>query len=321
LISPALPTVYSGSIKLDLGRRDFTINTLAVQFSPSTAAGRILDFYGGLRDLQQGLIRVLHNLSFVDDPTRMLRAVRFELRLGFQIEPRSAELMQTALPMLRRITGERVRNELNLLLREREPGRGLLMLQERSLLSAIHPAFAIQPEITEQFEKVRTVRPVWMNEPSDLTDLYWHSIAAGIELEALPSLLERLLMPHQMADSMIAAAKLLHDDLLRHLDTRPSQIDARLYDIAETALLTVWLLSDDARAREQIERYVMEWRHIRPTTNGHRLMERGLKPGPCYAILLNRLRAARLDGEVSDDAAETALLEKLLAEGVCDDGA
>ncbi|MBZ0292399.1 MAG: CBS domain-containing protein, partial [Anaerolineae bacterium] len=106
----ALPTVYRSSIKLDLQRRDFTINTLAIQLSPETASGQILDFCGGEADLQAGLIRVLHSLSFVDDPTRILRAMRFKRRLGFTIEARTAELISTALPMLRRITGERIRN-------------------------------------------------------------------------------------------------------------------------------------------------------------------------------------------------------------------
>ncbi|MBZ0278549.1 MAG: CBS domain-containing protein, partial [Anaerolineae bacterium] len=124
----ALPTVYHSSIKLDLQRRDFTVNTLAVQLSPRPAMGRILDFYGGLHDLQGRLIRVLHSLSFVDDPTRILRAVRFEHRLGFTIEPRTAELIETALPMLGRITGERVRNELLLLFKEPEPENALLAL-------------------------------------------------------------------------------------------------------------------------------------------------------------------------------------------------
>ena len=105
----ALPTVYDSSIKLDLQRRDFTINTLAVQISPVSMFGRVVDFYGGVRDLEAKLIRVLHTLSFIDDPTRILRAFRFERRLGFKIEERTAELVQTALPMLGRITGERLR--------------------------------------------------------------------------------------------------------------------------------------------------------------------------------------------------------------------
>ena len=97
--------------------------------------------------MRAGLIRVLHSLSFVDDPTRILRAVRFERRLGFQIEPRTAELIDTALPMLRRITGERVRNELTLLLGEADPAGSFLLLQTRGILKAIHPAFVVADDL------------------------------------------------------------------------------------------------------------------------------------------------------------------------------
>ncbi|HRF98711.1 MAG TPA: hypothetical protein PLZ51_26060, partial [Aggregatilineales bacterium] len=98
-----------------------------------------LDFYGGMNDLNNGVIRALHSLSFVDDPTRILRAIRFEQRLNFTIEGRTGELIATHREMLRRITGERVRNELTLLLREELPERGIFALHERGLLVAIHP--------------------------------------------------------------------------------------------------------------------------------------------------------------------------------------
>src|SRR5690606_37682656 len=106
----ALPEVERGSIKLDLHRRDFTINTLAIRLD-GAYLGQLLDFYGGMRDLERGLIRALHSLSFIDDPTRILRAVRLEQRLGFQIEPRTRELIADALPMLDRVTGDRIRHE------------------------------------------------------------------------------------------------------------------------------------------------------------------------------------------------------------------
>ncbi|MBC7223147.1 MAG: CBS domain-containing protein, partial [Anaerolineae bacterium] len=107
----ALPQVERSSIRQDLHRRDFTINTLAIALAPDRF-GELLDFYGGHQDLRRGIIRVLHSLSFVEDPTRMLRAVRLEQRLGFRIEERTAELIENARDLLRRTTGERIRHEL-----------------------------------------------------------------------------------------------------------------------------------------------------------------------------------------------------------------
>lgn len=316
----ALPTVYSGSIKLDLARRDFTINTLAVQLSPKAAFGRILDFFGGMADLRAGRITVLHNLSFVDDPTRMLRAVRFEHRLGFHVEARTAELMHTALPMLRRITGERLRNELTLLLRERAPEQALALLEARGLLAAIHPGLTFD-EAATWFEAARATPPPFDLDDTSLSDIYWHLIGLGVPLAQLPAVNERLMMPHGLAASMMTAAQLVQaETLLADPDARPSQIDHLLKDVANVTLYVVWLARPEPVVRERIERAVREWRAVRPKTDGHTLKARGLTPGPCFTRILTRLRAAWLDGEVRDEAAERQLLDRLLDEGICDDG-
>jgi len=316
----ALPTVYDSSIKLDLGRRDFTINSLAVQLSPSTAIGHILDFYGGIHDLKAGLIRVLHSLSYVDDPTRILRAVRFEQRLGFTIEARTAELIESAKPMLARITGERLRNELTLLLREKEPEKGLLNLQRRGVLTAIHPTFTLPDEIGADFQYVRSFEVPWPLTPYDMADLYWHLIATYIPWDNLQSFCERLMFAHDMVESLIAARQLIEQ--LEHFtvgNPKPSSISEHLKDMPELALLTAWLRIRDARIRETMRRYWVEWRHIRPITNGHTLRQIGLTPGPCYGIILKRLHDARLDGEIQTEADEKRLIQKLIDEGICDD--
>ncbi len=319
----ALPTVYDGSIKLDLLRRDFTINTLAAQFSPMAASGRILNFYSGLADLHNGLIRVLHNLSFVEDPTRMLRAVRFEQRLGFQIETRTAELLITALPMLRRITGERVRNELSLILREREPERPLLELQQRGILAAIHPALIFDARIAALFQSGRTQSPPWPMAAPDPVALNWHLIATVLPADALAAICERLLMPQGQAETMLSAARVIALlDWLDSADLKPSQIDARLGGIADIALFAAWLAAPTtSRSRSRIKRFASTWRDVRPVTNGHTLQAMKLRPGPCYTVILSRLRAARLDSEVDSDEGERQLLQRLIDEGVCDGSA
>ncbi|MCC6612145.1 MAG: CBS domain-containing protein [Anaerolineae bacterium] len=314
----ALPTVYSGSIKLDLQRRDFTINALAVQISPSF--GRILDYYGGLRDLELKHLRVLHSLSFIDDPTRIVRAVRFEQRLQFEIEPRTADLIPTALPMLGRITGERVRNELNLLLHEPQPEGGLLSLAKRGALSAIHPALRFDEKAADLFRRARAT-----DAPNGLSiafpDMYWHLLALSMTPEEAESMCERLRVPRPMQVSLPQTAR-LNDDLRRLIDENalPSAITRVLETCEVDALLAHYIRAeDDSPEREMIARFLADWRHVKPITDGHRLKAMGLEPGPCFKEILDRLRTARLDDTIKTDEDEMLLLQSLLGDGICDD--
>ena len=127
----ALPTVEKGSIKMDLSRRDFTINTLAIQLNPR-GYGEIIDFFGGMKDIKEKTIRVLHNLSFVEDPTRIFRAIRFEQRLGFQIGKHTQHLMRNSVKMgfLQRLSGGRILSELILILKEDMQTRGPVKLSD-----------------------------------------------------------------------------------------------------------------------------------------------------------------------------------------------
>ncbi|MDZ4159543.1 MAG: CBS domain-containing protein, partial [Anaerolineaceae bacterium] len=154
----ALPVVERGSIKLDLHRRDFTINTMALRLD-GKHYGELYDYWGGLADLRRGLVRALHSLSFVDDPTRMLRAVRFEQRFGFNIENRTLQLMREAQPMLRQVSGQRLTHELNLILLEAQPADMLNRLQELGLLSAIHPLFNWKSEWKDVLQSALTQQP------------------------------------------------------------------------------------------------------------------------------------------------------------------
>lgn len=315
----ALPTVYAGSIKLDLVRRDFTINTLAVQLSPAGDFGRVVDYYGGLRDLREGIIRVLHSLSFIDDPTRIIRASRFAARLGFTIEPRTLDLMDTALPMLARVTGERVRNELELILQEPEPEIRLRWLVERGVLRAIQPGFIVNEQTLAYFSAARTVEKPWPSDSVDTTDLYWHILAAGFQHDQLAGWSERLLFSAKRSESFQRLHHFLSD--VKQVDLkalRPSQVVDLCAGVTETALLTAWLIGDQS-LRQAVHHYWTEWRLVRPATDGHHLQSKGIRPGPCYSVLLKRLRDARLDGEVQNANQEEKLLNQLLEDDrICD---
>lgn len=309
----ALPTVYNSGIKLDLRRRDFTINSMAVQLSPVRAMWQILDFYGGLSDLDNGLIRVLHSLSFVDDPTRILRAVRFANRLNFEIEARTKDLIQSALPMLKRVTGERLQNELTLILNDDSPADALIQLEQLNILQSIHPQFQIPNNIRDVFDLLAQKKyPQWGQE-SDL--LRWHILMATVNHEAIEAILEELLFAQNKISSIKKSAEILQDaSEVIYDDAKPSVIFKRLKPLTDEALMTVWLLADTALARQRIKTFYMSWRHIKPISDGNTLKQMGLKPSPIFREILERLQDAWLDGEVHDEEQEKVLLAKLVAE-------
>lgn len=314
----ALPTIYSGSIKLDLLRRDFTINTLAMQVGP--AYGRIIDLYGGLNDLKQRQLRVLHSLSFIDDPTRILRAARFEQRLGFQLEARTESLIQPALPMLGRITGERVRNELNLVLREAQPEAILLRLMARGALQAIHPAFRFDEELAALFQKARDDAASNPDLAFSFPEVYWHLLALRMTTGEVEALCLRLLFPRGLHDTMLQTARLSYmTERLAQPDLRPSAVTTMLDEYDAQALLAHSIASDNPTVQTRLRNTLRVYRQMTPVTDGHALKAMGLKPGPCFKRILDRLRAARLDGEIATEADEAALTSRLIAEGICDD--
>ena len=304
----ALPTVYRSGIKLDLRRRDFTINALAVQLSPKSHQWRILDFYGGLADLDNQQIRVLHSLSFVDDPTRILRAIRFATRLDFTIESRTHELIKGALLMMGRITGERIRKELNLMLQEDDALKSLNYLQSYQIPQHIHTDFVLKDETIRVFEDYVADYPQW---EIDVEKLVWHILFAP--LQQVEKICERLLFNQQTCRAIVQTSQLIEQK--KELKTgKPSQIVKLLTDATNETLIALWLWCDDAHIRQNIEKYHDIWQEITPTIDGNILKQHGLKPSPHYRTILATIRDAWLDGEVNNPIEEDALLNRLIAE-------
>ena len=154
----ALPRVTPGSIRDDLFRRDFTINAMALSLAPGEF-GRLLDEYGGSRDVRDGIIRVLHGRSFIDDPTRIFRAVRFEARLGFRIvaadEVRIAETL--SLRLLERLEDYRIVAELRLIFREPDPVKPLRRLGRLGVIGDLESLRGERACLGEPLEKSRRI--------------------------------------------------------------------------------------------------------------------------------------------------------------------
>ena len=313
----ALPEVSHGSIKLDLHRRDFAINTLAVRLD-GAFLGQLLDFYGGQEDLEDGVIRVLHSLSFVDDPTRILRAVRLEQRLNFRIEPRTLELIEDALPLLDRVSGARIRHEIELTLQEADPTAALSRLAELDVLTHIYEGLVWLPETAVFFQRVPQFwqEPPWAEWLAEETPLFTYF---ALWLAALPQVdqrgaMRRLRVRKATMTDVLACGRVRREWVTLPADLKPSEVVQLMRPFPIRVLLVGRILLAGCPAAQLIERYLQEWRGVKTAVTGHDLREMGLKSGPQYGILLDKLLAARLDGEVTSEAEERALLDKLLAE-------
>ena len=318
--SAALPEVERSSIKADLHRRDFTINTLAIRLD-SDHYGQLLDFYGGEQDLKDGLIRVLHSLSLIEDPTRIMRAARFEQRLGFTIEERTAELIEDALPMLSRVTGERIRHELYLILGEREPERVLCRLDGLNVLAQLQGRLACGEDVWTWFGQLRDTLAtgIWDVEteedgrptPGLYLALFCYHLPRA-EMEAFAGYLKifriDLTLLRQVADLKDAGAKLDQPGLANR------QIYALFRHSSSASRLIFWLCTRSQRVRDRLRLYETQLRHVRPVVDGEYLKSLGLKPSPLYSRLLNAVRDARLDGELDTVEEEKALIAHLLRE-------
>jgi tRNA nucleotidyltransferase (CCA-adding enzyme) len=307
----ALPTVERGSIKLDLHRRDFTINTLALRLD-GNHYGELHDYWGGLADIERGLVRVLHSLSFVDDPTRLLRAVRYEQRYGFEIESRTRQLMDEARPMLEKLSAERVRHELDRMLDESNWYEMIARLEKLGLLKAIHvaltpPSPGFSPPTDEGLASYPL--PGMLLPNRTLAWLLWLS---PLESATIKTLSRRLRFPAALT-RLLLAASLLRADLQTLVDSPPSSWVDRLEDMPELAVYAV-SLSVEGQAKRALNDYLKKWRHVKPRTTGHDLKQLGLPPGPNYQNILRTLRNAWLDGEIDAENEEIALLEHLLSQ-------
>ncbi len=311
----ALPSVTPGDIQHDLRRRDFTLNTLAIQLSPEQDAGRLLDCCGGLSDLQQRLIRVLHDDSFVDDPTRILRVFRLAVRLQFDVEARTAKLMRAALPMLGRVSGKRLCNEIERILQEARAGEVFRRLQELGVLQSIHPSFRVSEKLSERLEDQRGMSPPWPACASDRHSLEWLLLMADVNKADALSLCQRLDLTQAMTRSIVASTELIaRADQLQDTATRPSEAVRLLDGIPEASLCVVWLLLGDCPAAQQkLEAYVQTWRHQRASINGDDLKRLGIPPGPQYKHILEKLRFAWIDGDVKTKEEENALLLEMIS--------
>jgi tRNA nucleotidyltransferase (CCA-adding enzyme) len=299
----ALPTVILGSLADDLRRRDFTINALAIRLDGSDF-GELRDDLHGMDDLQKGIIRVLHPRSFIEDPTRMYRAVRYERRYGFKIDEGTLALIPEARPYVERLSAQRIRHELDLILEESHTLSMLKRLEELDLLSVIHPALANFNQ--SDLATVKSEDAVLQNRNSRW--ILWLMHLPDQEMEFLN---ERLRFPSDLL-KILHSASSLNANLTAVVGLKPSKAVEFLESYSIKAIEVLSRAAQDEKIRDILDKYLSEWWYVKPKTTGHDLKKRGLPPGPKYSEILRRLRAAWLDAEVKSEEEERALLNKLL---------
>ena len=294
----ALPTVKLGTLTDDIHRRDFTINALAIRLD-GEHFGELHDELNSLDDIKNGIVRVLHPRSFVDDPTRMFRAVRYEKRYDFKIASETLSLMPEALPIVEKLSAQRVRHELDLILEEPNVAPMLEHLGNLDLLKSIHPALTWDVTAWARFQhKVDSVEERWLLWLMSLTENEINSLNVRLKFSA--SLLK----------SIHAASKIF--SMLSSLaDVKPSQLAERLDGFPLNAVSIVALVAQ-GQSRQMLEKYLSVWRNMRSKTTGDDLKELGIAPGPKYQEILSRLRAAWVDGDVNSELEEKLLLKTFL---------
>jgi len=320
----ALPRVELSSIKLDLYRRDFTINTLAIRLNPPFF-GELLDFFGGQRDLKEKVVRVLHNLSFVEDPTRVLRAVRFEKRFGFRIGKHTLNLIQNALRLgiLDKVDGRRLWHEIQTILKEKRPLPALSRLQELRVLQAIYPKLDFPEAKAALFQEVEGVLAWYdlldLEEKIEPWRVFLLALVDQMTDQEVKEFLRRLNFPERELEE-VASQKRTADRALNRVNSSPklqaSNLYALLSPVSVEALLYILAKARDKQVKKRLSQFIAKDRLVRPMLTGEDLKALGLKPGPIFRKVLDALRDARLDGLVRTRQEEEDFVRNHFLKGI-----
>ncbi len=322
----AMPTVALSSIKLDLFRRDFTINTLAIKLN-ARDFGLLIDFFGGQRDLKDGIIRVLHSLSFVDDPTRILRAVRFEKRFGFTIGKHTLRLIRNTLKLgiFDRLSSKRLLTELKLILQQQDPRECLKRLNELEILKAIHQGMAIDRKNQKVIDAIYHVLAwhdlLYREEKPEKWLIYIAGIVSSMKPQHRKEVAERLGLAGARAEFVTTAPEASHR-ICSRIEGMHNSRNSLLFKILHVLSIEMLLFSMavcSEQVRQLISHYITNLLCVKPDTTGNDLQKLGFTPGPVYRKILDRLRDAKLDNEVKSQQEEQDLAIKEFGDKIIGD--
>ncbi|MBI3953500.1 MAG: CCA tRNA nucleotidyltransferase [Chloroflexi bacterium] len=312
----ALPLVETpAGLEADLFRRDFTVNAMALSLSPESF-GHLHDPYGGRSDLAAGLLRVLHDRSFEDDATRLWRACRYAGRLGLRLERRTARLARRDAGFVMSVGPDRVRHDLERVLREECPEKALALAHRCGLLAQVHPALLWDRWLSRRYAAARRLCAVATpSAGGNLPDVYWCLWLYRLRAPQIVGVLTALKLAGRRA-ALLEAIPALRVTVARLAPgARPSAVARRLDPFEPVLLQAACLAAGPGPRRRLLERYLTELRPLRPLLRGNDLTALGLPAGPALSQALAALRAARLDKRVKTREDEVALVRRLLRAG------
>ncbi len=299
----AQPTVATDSLKHDLYRRDFTVNAMAISLDEESW-GVLIDYFGGRRDLRRKKLKVLHNLSFVEDPTRVFRGIRLEQRLHFVMEENTLRLLQSCVHggLLKLLSGLRVKSELEVILREARPYRAARRLRELDIWENLFPGLETGNTALNLMRRLAVfVRRLSRDlPPGDQTWIAFLSALVADSSEDFQwSFMDRLhLTPgeRRLMELCLFQQGSAENDLGGRGDRAPSELYTYLVNVPPTAALFWAAATDRVRVRRRILLYLTRWHRVEPLLKGEDLLALGHRPGPRIGRMLKELRNARLDG-------------------------
>lgn len=314
----AMPKVESSSIKLDLYRRDFTINAMAIHLNPDRF-GTLVDFFNSQNDLKDRMIRILHNLSFVEDPTRIFRAIRFEQRMGFALGKHTEKQIRNSvrLGLFDAVMGQRFYQELRLLLSEKDPVPAIRRLDHFQLLPFLHPRLKISSRVRkilrETEHAVSWYKLLYLETRIELWIVYFLALTARMKTKYVAEMCATLEIPERFSQ-IIITERVEADRAVRFLDStanlRPSRIYKTLHPLRHEGLLFAMASCRNKNGQMAISSYVTKLCYVRNHLQGDDLIALGYRPSPLFQTMLTRLLNATLDGLCTSRDDEIALLKK-----------
>lgn len=323
----ALPSVALSSIKMDLFRRDFTINALALQLN-GNHLGKLVDFFNAQRDIKQGIVRVLHSLSFVEDPTRMMRAVRFEKRYDFSLGQQTLRLSKNALDLklMDKLSGARIFHEFSIISNENNAIECFTRMNELGMLQSIHAKLSITAQkniILERMDDVLTWYDLLYLERMPNRWLTWLlCLSHGAkELECKEIAKRFTLTPSQTKRFLHIRTYVLQQSIFSHKHSqtdiktmKPSALCKLFKPLELEGILYAMALCHSEMLRKKTSYYLNILQHIKADIDGHDLQNMGLEAGPQYAYILQEVLRAKLDGEAPSRALQLSIARHSIEE-------